>query len=206
MAVTEQKTNLVNLLTTTSQVDPAIAKYVTDTIGCSIISDVANLFTNTDYETGVDTAILAKTDFKDNVLQRGRLRAAWRLAAAQFAAAEQRVRKAEPGDDEDLDKPLPKEVYDAQVDAARKVHVPIFPPVLTPSDALFARCYREFRKRVLSVYPLNKVKSLEYQGTVIQKSRKTQIAPGAMINVAPEADLPGGSSTLSSRFWLPCRS
>ena len=191
MAVTEQKQNLITLLAETSQVDAQVTKYITDTIGCQSIADFANLFTTADYEEGVSKEILDKTAHKDSVLQRGRLRASWRLASAQFAAATERVRKAEPGQEDDLDKPLQKEVYDAQVQAARTVHVPVFSSVLTPSDSLFGRCYREFRKRTISVFPLNKVRSLEYQGTVIPKSRKTQLAPGVALDVAPDADLPG---------------
>ena len=86
---------------------------------------------------------------------------------------------------------MAKAVHDAQLEAARKQNVPSFPPVLTPSDALFARCYREFKKRAVSVYPLNRVKSLEYQGTVISKHKQTQLAPGVMINVSPDVATPG---------------
>ena len=191
MAVTEQKTNLTSLLNTEAKLDQKISTYIVDTLGCVCIADFANMFTQADYENKVDTDILAKTDLANNALQRGRLRTAWRLADAQFAAAAVRVRNAEPGDDEDLDKPLGKEVHDAQLEAAKKVHVPVFPPVLTPSDALFGRCYREFRKRVISVYPLSKVKSLEYQGTVMAKPRKAQLAPGVLMSISPDADPPG---------------
>ena len=60
-----------------------------------------------------------------------------------------------------------------------------------PCDSLFARSYHEFRKRVVSVYPLARVKCMEYQGTVMVKPRKTPIAPGVVLSIEGDAELPG---------------
>ena len=191
MAVTEQQANLRSLLEKESNLDPVVSTYIIDTIGCTSIADFNNFFRAEEYEAKVEEVILDKTAKKENPLQLSRLRTAWRLASAQFQAATTRVSKAQPGDEEDLDKPLAQDVYDNQIKAAKTANVPTFPAVLTPCDALFARCFREFRRRVISVYPLARVKSLAYQGTVISKSRKTQIVPGVTMKVCPEAELPG---------------
>ena len=53
---------------------------------------------------------------------------------------------------------------------------------MTPSDALFGRCYREFGKRNFSVHPLNKVKTKEYQGTILTKRKRVPLAPGAAMH------------------------
>ena len=91
MAVTEQKQNLITLLTTTAQLDDILTKHITDVIGCSSIADFASIYTKADYEEKIVTELLDKTTLKDNILQRGRLRAAWKLANAQFTAAAGRV-------------------------------------------------------------------------------------------------------------------
>ena len=38
-------------------------------------------------------------------------------------------------------------------------------PRLEPSDALRRRCYREFRKRTMTVIPASKIRSLLHQST-----------------------------------------
>ena len=141
MAVTEQTSNLKSLLETEGQLHEDVINFILNTLKCKSISDFANLFKESEYEDGVVSEILEKTSKKTDIIQKARLRTAWGLAFAQFQAAKARVRTAGPAEDEDLDKPLPKDVHEAQLKKAKDNKVPKFPPVFAPSDALFARCF-----------------------------------------------------------------
>ena len=195
MAVTEQTSNLKSLLETEGQLHEDVINFILNTLKCKSISDFANLFKESEYEDGVVSEILEKTSKKTDIIQKARLRTAWGLAFAQFQAAKARVRTAGPAEDEDLDKPLPKDVHEAQLKKAKDNKVPKFPPVFAPSDALFARCFREFLKRCFSVYSLAKVRSLEHQGTVMHKPRKTILAPGVTVSVGADGEQPGQNFT-----------
>ena len=67
-----------------NNIPPSAQRFMTTTdgegLGWRAISDFAGFFTDKDYEDGVQTDILDKTDAKDNKTVRGRLRVAWRLA------------------------------------------------------------------------------------------------------------------------------
>ena len=120
MAVTEQASNLRSLLETEGQLHADVIAIILDKLQCKCISDFANLFKESEYEDGVVSEILVKTTQKDNIMKEARLRTAWGLAHAQFQAAQARVRTAGPAEDEDLDKPLPKDVHEAQLKKATK--------------------------------------------------------------------------------------
>ena len=114
-ASTEVKSaTLRKLLLVESNLDNCIVDYIMKSppegLGMQSIADFANFFAENNYEDQVNTDILDKTDKKDNPLQRGRLRTAWRLAHAQFKSAIEKVGKGLPGDDDDLDQPLDQEV------------------------------------------------------------------------------------------------
>ena len=73
-------------------------------LGLSSISDFASYFQEKDYEAEVNTCILAKTDHKDDRLELGRIRTAWRLAQSEFSAAVKR--KSEGEAPVEIDAPL----------------------------------------------------------------------------------------------------
>eukprot|EP00971_Amphidinium_carterae_P216278 4293194-Amphidinium_carterae.2 len=84
---------------------------------------------------------------------RGRLRQAWELANAEFTALTSR--RAE-GKGEDIEEPLDPSDQQAQETLFMSIHNIKLEPSVYPSDALFARCFREFKKGSISVFPLTK--------------------------------------------------
>eukprot|EP00971_Amphidinium_carterae_P200228 3973744-Amphidinium_carterae.1 len=75
----ESSNRLQNLLLRDAKVDPQIVAFMTGTsLKMASVSDFANFFTREDFSQGVQDDILSKIDaFKDDKLQRGRLRTAW---------------------------------------------------------------------------------------------------------------------------------
>eukprot|EP00971_Amphidinium_carterae_P093790 1855893-Amphidinium_carterae.1 len=64
-------------------------------------------------------------------------------------------RRAE-GKGEDIEEPLDPSDQQAQESLFASIHNLKLEPSVCPSDALFARCFREFKKGGVSVFPLNK--------------------------------------------------
>ena len=63
-------------------------------------------------------------------------------------------------------------------------------PELLPADALFARLYREFRKRSLSVVPLEKVKTQAQIAPLLNVSRKRKLGEDLTITISGAEAVP----------------
>eukprot|EP00971_Amphidinium_carterae_P055954 1103387-Amphidinium_carterae.2 len=157
-------------------------------LGLESVSDYASFFTKDDYASAVQTDILDKIpDYANDRVQRGRLRTAWTLAEADLLAFT--ARKA-AGTSEDLDMPLDPADQRAQEDLFTATHHLRLEPAIAPSDSLFARCYREFKKESVSVLPLAKVKSALEVGAVASSSKRRRLAEGVEIRLQGEEQLP----------------
>ena len=102
-------------------------------------------------------------------IQAARLRRAWAAVRLFFQQAEQDRSRVTVSD---LDSMLPEgELRDAKLLFWRRYKLR-FPPELHPSDSTVSRVSREMEKRMLCVYNLWKVKSLQFQLHCTQKKRK----------------------------------
>ena len=158
---------LRTLLVNECKIEPAIATYMIDTLTISSIADFSGYFTQSTYEDGVDVDILAHTTFKDNRIQKGRLRTAWQMAKTEVTQAIDKRGTTETV--KDWDDPLDPEIKQGVVKLFTDYHKFHFEPDLTPSEALFGRLVREFKKRSISLYPLYKVKSSSQVHPVMDK-------------------------------------
>ena len=84
----------------------------------------------------------------------------------------------------------------------------VLSPDVTPSDPLFGRLFREFRKRCISVYPLVKVRSAS-QSPLLQSVKYRKIANDISVVVANVQELPDlsfdSSHALDVGTWCPCQ-
>ena len=159
----DQLQRLVQLLNVECRVSSDVTKYITNSpsdggMGLSAIADFVGFFKEDEFEDGVQSEILAHLEkYKKDRLELSRLRTAYRLAAAEFQLVLKRKSDGEVG--EDFDAPLDNAILTkAKSDWETAYHFRISEE-FQPSDLLFARLYREFRKRCVSVYPLAKVRS-----------------------------------------------
>ena len=83
MAAEDSKDKLLTLLKNNKLHDD-IVKMMVDTIGMDSVSDFASYFSKDSYEAGVAAKIVDQTSQKGNDLIVGRLKTAWRLAAAEL--------------------------------------------------------------------------------------------------------------------------
>ena len=148
------------------RVSDPIVKYMTDTaddagMGLEAISDFASVFTEKDYEDKCETAIVAKTADKDNVVALGKLRTAWIMARADLNKAATAVALGS-ADNMDWDEPLKeheeekrKSEFDGAYDALA------FLAESTLAATIVARFYREFHgvKRFMSICALKRMRS-----------------------------------------------
>ena len=106
------------------------------------------------------TQVLLTTTLKDNRLVRSRLKAARAagLAAIKTAAAEQKHVDAP-------DEILPDSTMQQMSRDFMAKYNMALDPMLEPSDSLRSRCYREFRKRTMTVSPASKIRSSLHQST-----------------------------------------
>ena len=115
-------------------------------------------------------SFLAKIDLKDHQkVQVARLRRAWAALKAyytQFEGDKSRVPES------DLDTMLGEsELRDAKTQFWIRYKLR-FPPEVHPADSTLSRVSREMSKRMLCVFSVWKVKSLQFQLTSTQKKRK----------------------------------
>ena len=106
------------------------------------------------------TQVLVTTTLKENRLARSRLKAARAagLAAIKTAASEQKHVDAP-------DEILPDSTMQQMSRDFQAKYNLTLDPMLEPSDALRSRCYREFRKRTMTVIPASKIRSILHQST-----------------------------------------
>ena len=98
-------------------------------------------------------------------------------------------RKASGESTEDFDQPLDSSMQ-KKVDADFKsLYNYVLSPDVTPSDPLFGRLFREFRKRCISVYPLVKVRSAS-QSPLLQSGKYRKIANDISVAVGNVQELP----------------
>ena len=163
---------LKQMVCTDAKVKEDILKFMVETLHMESISDFAAYFTVGDYEKGVQCDILDKLpDHKDDRIQRGRLRVAWQAAHAETKKVIEAG--AKQVEEEDVDAPLPSGVKERQEACFAKAYNGLkFEPEASPADNIFARFFREFRKRGLQVYPLNKMKSAAHPESIMEMSHK----------------------------------
>ena len=107
-------------------------------------------------------------------IQGARLRRAWAAVRLFYSQAEQDRSKVPTAD---LDAMLgDSELRDAKLTFWRRYKTR-YPPELHPSDATVSRVSRELDKRMLCVYNVSKVKTLQFQFHTTQKRRKLGDGP-----------------------------
>ena len=82
------------------------------------------------------------------------------------------------------------EIQQDQVQVFRRLHNLKFDPEVMPADALFARLYREFKKRTLSVIPLEKVKTQAQVAPIIDMGRKRKLGEDLTIMISGSDHVP----------------
>ena len=191
MAVrSEQCLALATLLKTKNNVEEELFDYVIDTIGCKAVSDFAGFFEARTYADAVQTEILDHIDkFKADRIQRSRLRVAWEMAKAETAQA---LTQSAGTSTQSIDweKPLDPEERVQQEKTFEAAYHITFPPETTPSEALYTRHYKEFRRHCKSVDNLVKVRSAAQFGTTMSSETKKQVAPGVELNFKDKEDIP----------------
>ena len=134
-------------------------------------------------ETKVDT-FLAKLQLgEERLIQGSRLRRAWTAVTLYYKNQDQDRSKVSLGD---LDTMLAdSELRDVKTNFWIRYRMR-YPPEVHPADATLSRVSRELSKRMLCVYNLWKVRTLQYQLHTTQKKRK--LAEGLYTEEAEEDD------------------
>ena len=147
--------------------------------GCTDVSTFANWVDETKE---LKEAILDQCpQSKDSRTQKARLSMAWREADAATTRGVKRT--AEGLEEDNLDDPLPSEIFKAVGTASRTYYNwPDIPAERIGSDRLLGRIRKEFQRKEPSLVPILKVKSLtSSQFEPLEK--KTRISPTAMLTV-----------------------
>eukprot|EP00973_Karenia_brevis_P084650 11746667-Karenia_brevis.AAC.1 len=137
------------------------------------------MFKESEYEQALGDEVIQKTDAKDNRLQLGRLRTSWRLAQSELSTALKR--KASGLDEDDYDKPLDAVEKQRADEDFSKIYSIKFSDEATPCETLFARVFRELRRRNVTVVPLNKVRSAAQFQMSQSSSHRKSIGNGVAI-------------------------
>ena len=134
-------------------------------------------------ESKVDT-FLAKLQLgEDRLIQGSRLRRAWTAVTLYYRNQDQDRSKVSLSD---LDTMLAdNELRDVKTNFWIRYHMR-YPPEIHPADATLSRVSRELSKRMLCVYNLWKVRTLQYQLHTTQKKRK--LAEGLYTEDAEDED------------------
>ena len=113
---------------------------------------------------------IAKLNLGDaTIIQTARMRRAWQAVRLYFTQAEQDRSKVMLAD---LDSLLEDgELRNVKQSFWRRYRLR-FPTEVHPADSLLSRVSREIAKRMLCVYPIGKVRNLQFQLTTVQKKRK----------------------------------
>ena len=185
-----------------SKLPTEVVTFITDNLQLESISDFAGFFTESSYQDGVSSEILDHiASYKGNALMRGRLRTSWQLASAEFSQAVKR--KANAVEDEAaLDEPLDPAVRKQQEGSFAATYGGLkFAEQSTPSDFLFARVYREFKKQSLTVHDVENVRSAATQKTIMQRKTRRIGAEGLSISFnEPDHHETGGQVTSVLEF------
>jgi hypothetical protein len=199
MASEEGVIRLRSLLSKDAKVTDSVVDYMLNVLKMEGTADFASYFTEADYITGVVTEILDKTPAKGDALQRSRLRTAWELCRAELKQA---ITKKSTGDSEsNWDTPLDPEVQKTQEQQFSKLYNLRFEPHACPSDALFARLYREFRRKSMSLVELSRVRSSSQQHCVMSPTHR-RLASGISLTLDGEPELPDAAfSTPLQMLW-----
>jgi len=191
----EPLARLKTLFVKECDIDLDVFNWIADpgTCGCASVSDFAGLFTTNTYEAAVQDDILAKMTggvYANNRIQMSRLRLAWRLATAETTGT---MRKRETGDksEQDWDAPLDSDVRQQQETVFYDAYHFSLESDIQAADPMFARLYKEFRKWVNTVYPLQKVKTASQWVAVMSHSKeKKHLGGGWSISKDSEAEIP----------------
>jgi len=198
----EVLSRLKNLLSKEAGVSDEVVKYMIEDMGIEAISDFAMMFTRDTYENGVDEYILAKSPAAGKIIQRARLRAAWELALAEFSSALKKRALTTSTESFEWDSPLDPDVQRDHLNNFKNVYNITLDGEAVPSENLFGRLVREFKRNSISVYPLEKVKSATRFKTIIRKTER-KIADGMSLTLhSPEEDSPKITSTLEVLWSL----
>ena len=129
-------------------------------LGCESVADFAGYFTSRDYESGCQTDILDGTKFSKDRIALSRLRIAWSKSGETVSSA------ASPstGSSADLEAPLEEGARESQENDFKAAYGLVLEPEDTPSDALFNRSFREFRRKHKTIEDLSRVRSIAEVG------------------------------------------
>ena len=176
----EGASKLKLLLGREAQVAEKIVEYMVTTLKMESVPDFAGFFTKGEVAAGVFKDILGKiTEFKEDSIQRARLRTAWEMAQVEVAKSIGKKSRGDAG--EDWDAPLDPDTQKQQeADFYRLYHMK-FEADVSPSDVLFGRLRREFRRTCITVTPLNKVRSAAQAAIIFGHSKRQRIAEGVTI-------------------------
>ena len=187
MSSEEGSVRLKTLLLREARCAEPVVDYMINIMKMDAIADFASFFSETDYLAGVVAEILDKTSCKGDPLQRSRLRTAWELCRAELKQALTKKSTGDPSDS-NWDSPLDPDLQRNREATFTKLHNLRFEPHVCPSDALFGRLYREFKRRCLTVLELGKVRSAAQHQAVMGSSKTRRIMEGVSLTLDGEQD------------------
>ena len=183
---------LRKLMVDEAKVAPAIAKFMAETLHMESVSDWFSFFKADEYEDGVQRDILDHIpEFKQDRIQRGRLRTAWTLARSAMKRHE--IRDTAAGDDDgEIEAPLKEGLKESADKSFKAAYGGIaFAPEAQPADALYNRLFREFKKKQVSVYPLDKVRSNAQQSVILENTKAShKVSENISITYNAAPDVP----------------
>lgn len=141
--IIESKENLKKLLLKEAKVATELVEHMLkpppEGLGMESISDFAAYYKQDEFEDGVVTDVLTRVEaYKDDKIQRSRLRSAWRLASNECKSIAAPKTLAGSSEDIDWEAPLDPDVQKAQEEAALNVYKVKFDPIVAPAEGLFA--------------------------------------------------------------------
>lgn len=164
-------------------IDSKVADFLVKDLGLESLDDFRTVITATSQVESVITNNIQNLP-KAN-LQAARLRQAWE--AIQAANDSAILTKKRVIDEVDLDTPLPTDELKSMKEAFWQRYKLTFSAGVEPSDSLVSRVSRELSKRMLTVFPVLKVRTLTHQ--VLQEKKRTKIADKLSIELQDDEEV-----------------
>ena len=155
-SVARELQQLINILNAAHVAQPVQDHLITN-IKASSIFDFLGLVKADTHEDDLVTTLEKPTPLKGDLLQRSRIRAAWRAARVVLQKAEGRK---VAGLSEDMDEPLDESTHTELTNSFQNHHHFTFCMFTRPSDALVGRSFRENQRLQATVIQIRKVQSL----------------------------------------------
>ena len=178
-----------------------VSKYV-ERCGFDSLESFANFEDAASVQALLRSFVNAVDATKGNFGELGKLRTCWNDIRKQLEAADIAPTKAEPVEEEDVDKPLEK----AKMRIVRSSFVNLyseylyFDPRLTPCDSLIGRIYREFEGGSMTLLPISKVRTILMDKTPKEKRKVNLGSAAGGTSITLNVDDDGGVVAMSSIY------